>query len=284
MSPAALKVFITEECDFPGVSTLTTLKVCIEREYHREAALEGWERARAWLEKEYADWGDLPWKKLPTDLRDARIEALAKEEFLAAVSQLLPDRNELPTNPIELYDDALEQGYLTIPLVVSATASQLAKIDGLTLEKYQSFIQSKRGGRAADWGFIKYDWSLHDETMVAMYRKLLRIARPQDPSGKPLPAIDHGKGEGSTIRQLRLILIALIVYRLLGRGGLSITDAIRELQTAGVQLPYTQNREQRWRYASKLATELLAALKRGEFREAIQRFVATRQARKIFLP
>jgi hypothetical protein len=52
----------------------------------------------------------------------------------------------------------------------------------------------------------------------------------------------------------------------------------------GFRPPYSLNRESRWRAARKLVNVLLAELKKGKFDQALQRFVMTRQARKLFAP
>jgi len=200
---------------------------------------------------------------------------------LAAISQMVPDT--LPDDLLELGRESIAcRGLSLITLAPSATAQQLAKIQGLTHEKYLQFIHSDRSGIASQLAILELDWSLHDETIVDNFRHLLRIARPRDATGQPIPAIHHEKGKGSTCRQLRVILNALIAYRLLKRGGLSVPEAIQTLEKAHIKAPYTQNREQRWRDAELLAFQLLKELKAGRFREAVQKFVATRQARKIF--
>ena len=272
---------ITEECDFPGIDTLTALKVCTNYEYHREAALEGYEPARIRLLEEYPGWDRLPWKMVSVQLRQERIAALAQQESSAAISQMVPD--SLPDNLLELAQEALASfGLPLITPVPSATPLQLATIEGLIPEKYLEFINSKRGGIASQLAILNLDWSLPDETMVDNFRCLLRIARPRDATGQSIPAIHHEKGKGSTYRQLRVILNALIAYRLLKRGGLSVPEAIRTLEKAHIKVPYTQNREQRWRDAEILASHFLKKLKAGRFVEAVQKFVRTQQARKIF--
>src|SRR6516225_8662346 len=79
-----------QECDFPGVEALTALKVCINYEFHREAALQGWQPAQVWLEQEYPGWNKLPWAKVPIALRQARIDALEKQERFETVCHMTP--------------------------------------------------------------------------------------------------------------------------------------------------------------------------------------------------
>jgi hypothetical protein len=84
------RIAITEECDFPGAETVTGLKCFIGYEFHREAALEGWQPAKVWLEQEYPGWNKLPWAKVAIALRQARIDALEKQEHFETVCHMTP--------------------------------------------------------------------------------------------------------------------------------------------------------------------------------------------------
>lgn len=274
---------IGQECDFPGTETLTALKVCIDYEFHREGALEDCETAKLWLEQKHPGWDNLPWKKVPLKLRQEQTQALKRTEVSDAIRQLVPAT--LPDNLVELARAALASSRLPlVTLPPEATALQLAKIEGLTRGKYLEFINSKRGGIASELIILELDWALHDETMVAMFRCLLELSRPRDALDleQPIPAIHHEKGKSSTYKQLQVVLNALIVYRLLKRGNLSIPEAIQALEKAHLKAPYSQNREQRWRDAEGLAFRFLKELKADRFVEAVQNFVVTHQARKIF--
>jgi hypothetical protein len=44
------------ECDFLQIREVPRLTVCVNYEFHREAALEGHELAQKWLEREYPGW------------------------------------------------------------------------------------------------------------------------------------------------------------------------------------------------------------------------------------
>src|SRR6266446_1953884 len=112
-SPSQLEL---AECDFRGIAGLAKLKVCINYEYHREAAIEGHQPAFAWLEKEYPCWRVKPIKDVPPHLVKERIERLKQKELLAAANQLLLSPNEIPAN-----DQAFAAGRPLPPLPVNIT-------------------------------------------------------------------------------------------------------------------------------------------------------------------
>jgi hypothetical protein len=264
-----------KECDFPDIDALTALKCCINYEFHREAALEGCEAAREWLEREYPGWNGLHWQKVPTALRQARIEALKERERFETLCHMTPTLEECKLITPQAYKLALASGPLRIPLPVEVTPKQLSKVEGLTEQRYQTLIV-QRGSVAAELIILKRDLSLPTETILKHIRWFLEESQPA------APPINQEHGKSSTKRQLLVILKALIAYRLLGRGGLSVPKAVQTLELAGIKPPYTQNREQHWRNAQKLAARLLEELKAGRFQEAVVRFIATRQARKFF--
>ena len=264
--------FLRDECDWRSCAELTRLKVCVRYEFIRECGIDGDATAAAQLEKEYPGWEGKPFKRIPERLVKERIKALQKEELLAAASQICLQPDEIPAN--ELYVKAVEAGRPLVALPVDITPEALAKVEGLDWEKYKQFL-AQRGPLAREAGFIEYDWSLPDETLVNCFRATLQLYRS-------VPPIEQERGLSSTLTGLQLVLKALVVKRLLGRYQLSITEAVRALETAGIPAPYSVNREQRWRDAHQLGIGLLKACSKGELTIALQRFLMTRQSRKFF--
>jgi hypothetical protein len=264
--------FLRDECDWRSCAELTRLKVCVRYESIRECAIGGDATAAAQLEKEYPGWDRRPFKRIPERLVKERIKALQEEELLAAASQICLQPDEIPAN--ELYAKAVEEGRPLVALPVDITPEALAKVEGLDRKKYKQFL-AQRGPLAREAGHFELDWSLPDETLVSCFRAMLKLYRP-------IPPINQEQGSSSTLAGLRLVYKALVVYRLLGRQGLSITQAVHALEAAGIPAPYSMNREQRWGDAHQLATWLLSACSKGELTIALQRFLMTRQGRKLF--
>jgi hypothetical protein len=262
-----------DECDFRGITELTKLKVAINYEFLREAALEGDKRAGAWLDKEYQGGNRKPFKDVPPHLIKQWVKRLKKQEIRATIEHLLPTLEDIQHITPEAYKGALESGQAYIPLPVCITPEQLSKVEGLTPEKYQEFIR-KRGGVGEGLITIKRDFSIPTKTFLQQVRLLDKSL--------PLKPIKQEAGKSSTLAGLRIVGKALAVYRLLHRGGLSIDKAINWCEAEGIPAPYSQAHEQRWRDAQHLASSLLDALKKGKFEAVIRKFLASRQARKLF--
>jgi hypothetical protein len=267
---------LRQECDFLQIRDVTELTACVNYEFHREAALEGHEPAQKWLEREYPGWGGLPFNKVPGVLRRARLKSLKEQQCLEEIGHLLPTLEEIKLITPEAYEKAIAAGQPFIPLPCEITAKQLSKVEGLTKEKYSRLMAERYGDAPVELMVLKRDHSLPIETFLKQIRWLLEKSQV----GKP---INQERGKSSTVEGLRILLKALVIYRLLGRGGLSVAQVqvIRATEQRWKGVLFSSNREQRYRDAQNLADSVLKSLKKGEFRETVQKFLASRQARKL---
>jgi hypothetical protein len=284
-APAQLAVgqLARDECDcsaIPGRKKLTKLKECIRREYHREAALGGFEPAKNWLQERYPGWGWETSQPVPAQLVKEQIKLIEREQLLAAVSQLLPSLEEVPEDMKSAYAFALDAGRPLIDIKLGITKSALAKVEGLTLENYSKFIAGKnkaaaeKGGKIVEGAICKIDWSLPDETILGSVNALLKLCRP-------IPPIYHEKGRSTTVKQLEVVRKALVIYRLRVRAKLTVSGARERLADLNLPTPYSEKKDERWNESLELALRLFKNLREGKFLEAVQNFVMTKQASKL---
>jgi len=270
------------ECDCRAVKGLTKLKEWINREYHREAALEGFEPAKNWLWERYPSWKWNTPQPVPAQLVKEQITLLEREELLASASQLLPSLEEIPNDVKTLYAQGLAEGRPTFDLQIGITNSALMKVEGLTLEDYRQFIAQRskiaaeKGGSVVEGVIWKIDPSLPDETIIECVRAFLKLCRP-------VPPIYQERGNSATMKQLQVIRKALVVYRLLMRAKLTIPQARDRMADWKLPALYSERKDERWNEALDMAEGLLKNLRKGKFIQAMRNFIMTAQARKLHI-